>query len=184
MQIKGKLNELMIVKSSNDSAFPLDIAAESTVLELKIAICDHLNQETSPGDQRLIFAGKVLKDEELLSLYKLQEGNTIHLVRGGKKAAPAPAMPQTSVEAAPAIPAVPPMGAVGAGGLQGLMGMMGQGMGQGGMPQMPQGMPSMNEMIGNPMVKIVSNKVCSDDVTNDGGSSNARFELAFTKIKL
>ncbi|KNC97806.1 uncharacterized protein SPPG_06801 [Spizellomyces punctatus DAOM BR117] len=75
------------IKQANESAFSITIDAESTVLALKEKI-----QADGPGNvpvsqQRLIFAGKVLKDEDLLTTYKMAEGNTVHMVRGSTKTA-------------------------------------------------------------------------------------------------
>ncbi|KAJ3188673.1 hypothetical protein HDU85_004387 [Gaertneriomyces sp. JEL0708] len=72
------------VKTPSESAFPITVAVDNTVLELKEKI-----EKDGPGnvpvsEQRLIFAGKVLKDEEKLSVYKMKDGNTLHMVRGKK----------------------------------------------------------------------------------------------------
>jgi hypothetical protein len=64
------------VKTGNEATFSIEIEETQTVLELKQAISTHYSGETTPVDQRLIFTGKVLKDELLLSEYKLKEGNT------------------------------------------------------------------------------------------------------------
>ncbi|TPX71402.1 hypothetical protein SpCBS45565_g01154 [Spizellomyces sp. 'palustris'] len=75
------------IKQANESAFSIPIDAEATVLALKEKI-----EADGPGNvpvsqQRLIFAGKVLKDEDLLTTYKMAEGNTVHMVRGSTKTA-------------------------------------------------------------------------------------------------
>lgn len=40
--------------------------------------------EYAVEDQRLIFKGKVLKDEQTLVEYKIEDGLTVHLVKGAK----------------------------------------------------------------------------------------------------
>ena len=62
------------LKSSNESAFSIEIDTEKTILDLKKAIA-HL-QSTTPEVYRLIFAGRVLKDEDTIVSYKIQDGNT------------------------------------------------------------------------------------------------------------
>jgi len=39
---------------------------------------------------RLIFKGKILKDEMTLDEYKIADGLTVHLVKGSKPGAPKP----------------------------------------------------------------------------------------------
>lgn len=68
------------IKSSSDKKFVISIEASKKVLELKEAIAA---QTDVPADrQRLIFSGRVLKDDDLLSEYKVADGNTIHMVKG------------------------------------------------------------------------------------------------------
>lgn len=109
----------------------------------------------------MIFAGKVLKDEETVEFYKLNDGNTIHLVRGGvKKAAPpsstSPATSATTPAATtPAAPVPNMFGANTASGLPPLSSFTG---GPGAMPQMPDMMNNpmfaqmMSQMMANPQM--------------------------------
>jgi ubiquilin len=55
--------------------------------------CDDLSSAT--------LTGKVLKDEEALSTYKLQSNHTIHMVKGAPKTAPAAAAPASAAFGAP-----------------------------------------------------------------------------------
>lgn len=92
------------IKSSGDSKYSVSIDPSSTILDLKAKISDQA--DVSPDRQRLIYSGKVLKDSESISSYKIQSGHTIHLVKSAAKAAsttttnttttPAPA-PENSV---------------------------------------------------------------------------------------
>lgn len=97
---------------SNDSASPLkinikgpselrlsiDITSDQTVRQLKEAI--EKQKPDVPADaQRLIYAGKVLKDEETLSVYKIKDGNTVHMVKSAARSAPTtgnPSVPGTA----------------------------------------------------------------------------------------
>jgi ubiquilin len=67
------------VKCTNE--IKLSVAAElsDTVKSLKEKIEDKLKDSAIPtpaGSQRLIFSGRVMKDEETLSIYKITDGNT------------------------------------------------------------------------------------------------------------
>ncbi|KAJ3243071.1 hypothetical protein HDU78_000846 [Chytriomyces hyalinus] len=89
------------VKSSTEAKFTVTINEDDTVLALKEAISKAV--ENTPADsQRVIFAGRVLKDEDAVSVYKICEGSTVHLVRSNAKAAASPSTP-----AASAVPASP-----------------------------------------------------------------------------
>ncbi|KAK9766685.1 hypothetical protein K7432_004074 [Basidiobolus ranarum] len=58
---------------------------ETTVLSLK----EQLQSQSSmvPGQMRLVYAGRVLQDANLLSFYDIRDGHTIHLVRGASNKA-------------------------------------------------------------------------------------------------
>jgi ubiquilin len=65
------------IKGSNEDAFPITIELTQSVFELKEMIAKHYGSDTCPPDsQRLIFAGRVLKDEDKLEVYKVQDGST------------------------------------------------------------------------------------------------------------
>lgn len=59
----------------------VSVPASATVLELK-ALIEEGNSNFPADSQRLIYSGRVLKDEDLLSKYSLKDGHTIHLVSG------------------------------------------------------------------------------------------------------
>jgi len=109
---------------------------------------------------RLIFKGKILKDEMTLDEYKITDGLTIHMVKGksagGAGASSAnPTQPASSLDGAGAGAAGAGLGGAGAGlggagaaqpnpfaAMGGMGGMQGMG-GMGGMPGMGGGMPGM-----------------------------------------
>lgn len=51
-----------------------------TVFELKQSIAAH--SDVPADSQRLIYSGRVLKDDDRLTQYKIQTGHTIHMVKG------------------------------------------------------------------------------------------------------
>ena len=75
------------IKGPSDLKLAIEITSDQTVRQLKEAI--EKQKPDVPADaQRLIYAGKVLKDEEALSVYKVKDGNTIHMVKSAARSAP------------------------------------------------------------------------------------------------
>ncbi|KAJ7284941.1 hypothetical protein C8J57DRAFT_1119950, partial [Mycena rebaudengoi] len=68
------------VKGPSELKLQITITTDKTVLELKQAIAEKSDVEAER--QRLIYSGRVLKDEDLLSVYKIQSSHTIHMVKG------------------------------------------------------------------------------------------------------
>ncbi|KAJ3158901.1 hypothetical protein HK101_001214, partial [Irineochytrium annulatum] len=92
------------VKSSNEAKFSVEVGEAATIAEVKDAIAKAM-EATNPtpvANQRLIFSGRVLKDEENLATYKIVDGSTIHLVRSGLKPATPAASSSDATAAAPA----------------------------------------------------------------------------------
>ncbi|ANB11814.1 Dsk2p [Sugiyamaella lignohabitans] len=70
----------VVIKSSSDKKYTLSLPISTRIEELKAQLAQ---QSDIPADrQRLIFAGRVLKDNETLEFYKIKSGQTIHLVKG------------------------------------------------------------------------------------------------------
>ncbi|KAI0814746.1 hypothetical protein BC629DRAFT_1279766 [Irpex lacteus] len=68
------------VKGPSELKLQITITTDKTVLDLKQAIAE---KSDVPADrQRLIYSGRVLKDEDVLSVYKIQSSHTIHMVKG------------------------------------------------------------------------------------------------------
>ncbi|KAJ7903523.1 hypothetical protein B0H14DRAFT_2665252 [Mycena olivaceomarginata] len=82
------------VKGPSELKLQITINTDKTVLELKQAIAEKSDVEAER--QRLIYSGRVLKDEDLLSVYKIQSSHTIHMVKGAVRSGAA------STSAAPA----------------------------------------------------------------------------------
>ncbi|KAK9473079.1 uncharacterized protein V1510DRAFT_377410 [Dipodascopsis tothii] len=86
------------VKSSADQKYTITVSPTIPVSDLKQILEP---QSSIPKDrQRLIYSGRVLKDHETLSTYRIQSGHTIHLVKGA-----VPAGGATGGSAAAAAPA-------------------------------------------------------------------------------
>ncbi|KAE8348715.1 hypothetical protein BDV28DRAFT_142894 [Aspergillus coremiiformis] len=69
------------IKSSNDAKFTLTLPLSAHVSELKEKLATSEYADTPAERQRLIYSGRVLKDNETLSTYKIKDGHTIHLVK-------------------------------------------------------------------------------------------------------
>ncbi|KAL2493519.1 Ubiquitin domain-containing protein DSK2b [Forsythia ovata] len=83
------------VRCSNGSKFSVRTSIESTVGDFKALLaqsCDVPSEQ-----QRLIYKGRILKDDQTLVSYGLQADHTVHMVRGS-----APAVSQPSAGAASA----------------------------------------------------------------------------------
>ncbi|KAF9073315.1 hypothetical protein BDP27DRAFT_1391088 [Rhodocollybia butyracea] len=71
------------VKGPNELKLQISISTDKTVAELKEAIATQSSVEADR--QRLIYSGRVLKDEDVLSVYKIQSAHTIHMVKGAAR---------------------------------------------------------------------------------------------------
>lgn len=86
------------VKGPSEIKLSIEIALDSTVRGLKEKIAEKRND--IPADsQRLIYTGKVLKDEETLQNYKLQNNHTVHMVRSASRSAPSTGNPASTTTA-------------------------------------------------------------------------------------
>jgi ubiquilin len=68
------------IRQNSGQQFDVTVAPTATVKELKVA-CQE-GSGISADEMRLIFKGKILKDENTLDSYKIEEGVTVHLVKG------------------------------------------------------------------------------------------------------
>lgn len=68
------------VKTTKDEKYTLSLSPNTPISELKSKL--HELADIAPGLQRLIYSGKVMKDDQTLGFYKVQSGHTIHLVKG------------------------------------------------------------------------------------------------------
>lgn len=68
----------IFVKNLNGKTTTIDVSPDSTVLQLKGLIAE--KEGIAVNDQRLIFEGKQIEDNQTLSAYSIIEMSTIHLV--------------------------------------------------------------------------------------------------------
>jgi len=173
----------LVIRQSSGDQFEVEVPTTATVLELKQACEKTVN--LAPEAQRLIFKGRILKDEQTLESHKIEDGVTVHLVKAKTTGGAEPSA-QTASNTAAASDAQPnaaqanPFGFGGAGmpgmggmggmpGMGGMGGMPGMG-GMGGMPGMGGGMPDMAQMqsmMQNPMVQqMLSNPQFMEQMIN------------------
>jgi ubiquilin len=82
----------LVIRQSNGDQFEVEVeSAAASVAELKKA-CES-GAQLPPDQQRLIFKGRILKDEQTLESYKIENGVTVHLVKA-KAATADPSQPQ------------------------------------------------------------------------------------------
>jgi ubiquilin len=93
----------LTIKCSNASTTVVTAESTDTVLQLKDRVSDALSVPAS--QQRLIYKGRVLKDDMQLDSYDVQDGHTVHMVKGAA-AATTTATASTSVASA-AVSAAP-----------------------------------------------------------------------------
>jgi len=70
------------IKSSSDQKYVVTVPDTMTVLELKEKLSTSEYADVPAERQRLIYSGRVLKDPDVLSTYKIKDGNTVHMVKG------------------------------------------------------------------------------------------------------
>ncbi|KAJ3140814.1 hypothetical protein HK100_008985 [Physocladia obscura] len=102
----GMSDITITIKSSNEANFTVTIKSNATVAALKETIAATLESSATPTPveaQRLICAGRILKDQDTLDLYKISNGTAVHLARTAKPpSAASPATPAASAASATA----------------------------------------------------------------------------------
>lgn len=99
------------VRCSNGTKFSVQVALESSVESFKSVL--EQSCEIPAGQQRLIYKGRILKDNQTLKSYGLEAEHTVHLVRGFVPGASTPA------GGAPTTASTPPPVAGGVGSVEG-----------------------------------------------------------------
>ena len=91
------------VKTTGDGNHTITMAETATVLDLKTKLSGEAFENIPVDRQRLIYSGRVMKNDDNLGSYKIKAGNTVHLV---KSAASNPAQAPAN-QSAPTPQAVP-----------------------------------------------------------------------------
>ncbi|PSS29956.1 Ubiquitin domain-containing protein [Actinidia chinensis var. chinensis] len=74
------------IRCSNGSKFSVQISLDSAVGSFKSVLAE--NSDIPADQQRLIYKGRILKDDQTLESYGLEADHTVHLVRGFAPTAP------------------------------------------------------------------------------------------------
>lgn len=90
------------VKSTGDKVHTITMADTATVLELKTKLAGDDFENVPVERQRLIYSGRVMKNDDALSVYKIKHLNTIHMVKSAaSNPTPAPAASTPTPQAVP-----------------------------------------------------------------------------------
>jgi ubiquilin len=72
------------VKTSNEGNHSITMPETATVLDLKTKLAGADYENVPAERQRLIYSGRVMKNDDQLSVYKIKTGNTIHMVKSAQ----------------------------------------------------------------------------------------------------
>ncbi|KAH6669334.1 hypothetical protein B0J14DRAFT_641240 [Halenospora varia] len=72
------------VKTSSDGMHSVTMSQAATVLDLKTKLAGDDFEKVPADRQRLIYSGRVMKNEDPLSKYNIKAGNTIHMVKSAQ----------------------------------------------------------------------------------------------------
>ncbi|TVY28331.1 Ubiquitin domain-containing protein [Lachnellula hyalina] len=72
------------VKTSSDGNHTITMSEAATVLDLKTKLSGDDYEKVPADRQRLIYSGRVMKNEDVLSKYNIKSGNTIHMVKSAQ----------------------------------------------------------------------------------------------------
>ncbi len=94
------------VKTGGDASHnhTVTMAESASVLDLKTKLSGEDFENIPVERQRLIYSGRVMKNDDLLSAYKIRTMNTIHLIKSAASNRPQPAE-SSSAPTAAAVPA-------------------------------------------------------------------------------
>ncbi|KAL2135516.1 hypothetical protein VTI74DRAFT_8247 [Chaetomium olivicolor] len=93
------------VKSSGEKTHTITMDESATVLDLKTKLAGSDFEDTPVERQRLIYSGRIMKDSDALSVYKIKNMNTIHMVKSARSnPTPAAASATSSTPTPPAVP--------------------------------------------------------------------------------
>jgi ubiquilin len=90
------------VRTSGDVSHSITMLETATVLDLKTKLATADYENIPVERQRLIYSGRVLKNDDTLATYKIKPNNTVHLVKS------AASNPTPTTSASTATPAAVP----------------------------------------------------------------------------
>lgn len=89
------------VKTSSDSSHVITMSEAASVLDLKTKLAGAEFENIPVERQRLIYSGRVMKNDDDLATYKIKHNNTIHMVKSAASNQPAPATSASSARSTP-----------------------------------------------------------------------------------
>lgn len=177
------------IQGSSEKKFSLECENCSNVSDLKILIAEQMDCQKE--NLRLIYAGRILKEEESLESYKIQDGHTIHVVKTGitKPSVSASikieeivASPETSTfSTANPAQSLPPMIPDAGNPFGGFPGMFG---GAGEQPSAEE-MAQMSQMMQNPeaMNSVINLMTSNPELMQNLLATNPRFQAMPPEIR-
>jgi ubiquilin len=102
------------VKGQNDAKYNVTILTSATVKDLKELLASEHHANLPADRQRLIYSGRVLKDNDTIASSNIKSGHTVHMVKAESNTRQNPASSSSS-GGQPAAPAVPTNIAAGTG---------------------------------------------------------------------
>lgn len=91
------------VKTSSDTTHSITMSEAATVLELKTKLAGNDLENIPVERQRLIYSGRVMKNDDTIGSYKIKPNNTIHMVKSAASNQTQPAS-GGSTSTPPAVP--------------------------------------------------------------------------------
>lgn len=142
-------NKITITVKTPKEKETFEVYEKKTVKDFKEQVAPRFKAE--PDQLVMIYAGKIMKDNDTLETHNVKEGFTVHLVirSAPKQSESGPSRPPADIGATP----------FSLGGLGGLPGMEGLGMGSNTFMELQNRMQS--EILGNPdLLRQVSKRKC------------------------
>ena len=99
-EVQGQ--ELTFTVKLSDKKIPMTITDNQSVSDLKEKLSTPEHANIPANGQRLIYSGRVLKDEDKLFKYQVKDGNTMHLIKSAPK--PSSSDPSTGSASSSNIP--------------------------------------------------------------------------------
>lgn len=84
------------VKTSSDTTHTITMSEAATILDLKTKLSAEDLENIPVERQRLIYSGRVMKNDDTLGTYKVKPNNTIHMVKSAASNPTRPASTSTA----------------------------------------------------------------------------------------